>query len=265
MRKLEVNHPQAKEIYEQLHEVYANTTLDEATRITTYEKIQLLEALVLIYEKNETLNDDEIDDLFVKYGPHYKPLFPEHYPMLLENMKEHSNRLKKQGEERKMLNWLFEKDIEKNLEDTVEEFFDVMRKHDIDVFFFRILGFNACRVSIRKRVEKDKDVYDVVLEDEGPYEPHELHESHLREWRDKQEERKAQGYITNQELQFTKSVPERYYEKVEAVMKEVVHLWGRYRTNEVDELSFFVGSGKGRDLHEIQCWYDEKGVHVISS
>lgn len=50
-----------------------------------------MEALILIYENEEVLDDDSIDNLFIDWNKDYRPVLPENYAKLLEEIKKRVN------------------------------------------------------------------------------------------------------------------------------------------------------------------------------
>ncbi|PLS18875.1 hypothetical protein CVD28_00295 [Bacillus sp. M6-12] len=84
---MKIENKQVQEIYERWNGVWHNTEQSMEVRLKAYSILQVIEALTLIYEKNEELHEEEIDDLFIAWGEKIKPLFPENKEKLREQIK----------------------------------------------------------------------------------------------------------------------------------------------------------------------------------
>jgi hypothetical protein len=89
MLHLNIKNKQVDEIYRRWKKIWTNKDLPLESRLKAYSIIQIIEALVVIYEESEVLNEEDIDDLFIKYDKDCRPISPEEYPRLIESLEEH--------------------------------------------------------------------------------------------------------------------------------------------------------------------------------
>lgn len=83
---MNIENEQVQEIYSRWNNVWKRKENDLETRLKAYSMLEMIKALVLIYEANNKLDEDEIDDLFIHWNDKLKPLFPEDKPKLLESI-----------------------------------------------------------------------------------------------------------------------------------------------------------------------------------
>jgi hypothetical protein len=69
----EIKNEQVKEHYEYLNRLFHNQNLEEETRKSAHRRMDLLEALVRIYERDSVISEEDIDDLKISA----RPVFPE--------------------------------------------------------------------------------------------------------------------------------------------------------------------------------------------
>jgi hypothetical protein len=106
MLHVNIKNKQVNEIYRRWKKIWTNKDLPLESRLKAYSILQIIEALVLIYEENEVLNEEDIDDLFIKYGEGCRLVLPEEYPRLLESLGERlqaDKNLKQIAEKKKSL------------------------------------------------------------------------------------------------------------------------------------------------------------------
>lgn len=92
MDTVDVADIQVREIYNRWNDVWENKDLEMSVRLKAYSILNVLEALVFVYENDGILEEEDIDDLFVSWGDGIYPLLPEDTQALFEKLK---NRLDK--------------------------------------------------------------------------------------------------------------------------------------------------------------------------
>lgn len=91
---LDIKNDQVSGIYSRWDKIWRNENIALETRLNAYSIIKVIEATVLIYEYNEELYEEEVDDLFIAWNKDCKPVFPEDYPKLLKSMRNNLKKLK---------------------------------------------------------------------------------------------------------------------------------------------------------------------------
>ncbi|NFA13700.1 hypothetical protein EXM43_12440 [Clostridium botulinum] len=79
---MKIKHTKVNEYYNYLKESFANVNLSEEHRMDIYKKIEIIEALVSLYEQKYEFDDDIIEDLKLKY----RPVFPEELKNIQKNL-----------------------------------------------------------------------------------------------------------------------------------------------------------------------------------
>jgi hypothetical protein len=76
-----------REVFKRWDRIWRNKDNELETRLKAYSILRVIEAAVVIYERQEVLDEDTIDDLFIAWGKGIKPVFPEDMPKILESIK----------------------------------------------------------------------------------------------------------------------------------------------------------------------------------
>lgn len=84
--KLEIKNNQVSKIFKRWNGIWCDQRISIDTRLKAYSVLEIIEALVLIYEHNEILDAEEIDDLFISWNKEYRPLFPENYNQVFNSI-----------------------------------------------------------------------------------------------------------------------------------------------------------------------------------
>lgn len=79
---MKIKHPKVNEYYNYLNESFANVNLSEEHRMDIYKRIEIIEALVSLYEQKYEFDDEIIEDLKLKY----RPVFPEELKNIQKNL-----------------------------------------------------------------------------------------------------------------------------------------------------------------------------------
>ena len=74
---MKIQNKQVEEIFKRWTSIYENENLKLETRLKAFSIMKTIEALVVIYELGEHLDEEVIDDLFIKWNEKFKPLLPE--------------------------------------------------------------------------------------------------------------------------------------------------------------------------------------------
>jgi len=84
---INIQNPTIKELYEYYTKAFNNQNNDINTRIKVKRCMDLIEACVVIYERKEELDEEEIEDLKVRYNEGFRPAFPEDIKRIYEKNK----------------------------------------------------------------------------------------------------------------------------------------------------------------------------------
>ncbi|MCC5439324.1 hypothetical protein AL714_13420 [Clostridium botulinum] len=79
---MKIKHPKVNEYYNYLKESFSNVNLSEEHRMDIYKRIEIIEALVSLYEQEYEFDDEIIEDLKLKY----RPVFPEELKNIQKNL-----------------------------------------------------------------------------------------------------------------------------------------------------------------------------------
>ncbi|RHW56008.1 hypothetical protein DZC34_18940 [Clostridium botulinum] len=79
---MKIKHPKVNEYYNYLKKSFANVNLSEEHRMDIYKRIEIIEALVGLYEQKYEFDDEIIEDLKLKY----RPVFPEELKNFQKNL-----------------------------------------------------------------------------------------------------------------------------------------------------------------------------------
>ncbi|MBZ9635526.1 hypothetical protein [Clostridium sp. FP1] len=77
---IKIKHQKVNEYYQYLRKAFSNTNLSEEQRIYISKKMDIIEALVGLYEYNYEFDDEIMEDLKLKN----RPVFPEELEMFLD-------------------------------------------------------------------------------------------------------------------------------------------------------------------------------------
>jgi hypothetical protein len=89
-----ITNPQVKEIHGRWQSVFDNPELKLDTRLKAFSIVQVIETMTVIYEMNETVDQEDIDDLFIAWNKDYQPILIEDKPKLLENLRKRQESFK---------------------------------------------------------------------------------------------------------------------------------------------------------------------------
>ncbi|NFM82291.1 hypothetical protein FDC20_08020 [Clostridium botulinum] len=79
---MKIKHTKVNEYYNYLKTSFANVNLSEEHRMDIYKRIEIIEALVILYEQEYEFDDEIIEDLKLKY----RPVFPEELKNIQKNL-----------------------------------------------------------------------------------------------------------------------------------------------------------------------------------
>ncbi|HDK7138409.1 TPA: hypothetical protein PTV74_003582 [Clostridium botulinum] len=79
---MKIKHPKVNEYYNYLKDSFANVNLSEEHRMYIYKRIEIIEALVDLYEQKYEFDDETIEDLKLKY----RPVFPKKLKNIQKNL-----------------------------------------------------------------------------------------------------------------------------------------------------------------------------------
>ncbi|NCI35440.1 hypothetical protein EJM73_07130 [Clostridium botulinum] len=79
---MKIKHTKVNEYYNYLKESFSNVNLSEEHRMDIYKRIEIIEALVSLYEQEYEFDDEIIEDLKLKY----RPVFPEELKNIQKNL-----------------------------------------------------------------------------------------------------------------------------------------------------------------------------------
>ncbi|MET3505465.1 hypothetical protein [Halalkalibacter oceani] len=82
-----IENKQVKEIYDRWNRIWGNREADLESRLKSYVIMKHICVLVGIYESNSELDDEQVDELFIKYDEDFKPILPEEIPRLLDSLR----------------------------------------------------------------------------------------------------------------------------------------------------------------------------------
>lgn len=85
---MDIKNEQVKIIYDRWKSIWHNVDKKEMTRLKAFSIIQVIEALVCVYELDEKLDEENIDSLFISWGEGIKPLFPENRGYFFKNIED---------------------------------------------------------------------------------------------------------------------------------------------------------------------------------
>jgi hypothetical protein len=88
-----IKNKQVNEIYERWEKIWMNEENSLEARINAYSILNIINALADIYEWDEDLDEETMDDLFTAYNTNFRPVFPEEIPKVLENFRKQFNEL----------------------------------------------------------------------------------------------------------------------------------------------------------------------------
>lgn len=79
---------QVREIYEGWERIWNSEDSPAPTRFQAYSMMRCMSALIGVYQYDEELDKEEIEDIFIDWGSGgIKPVFPEEYPKLVDKMR----------------------------------------------------------------------------------------------------------------------------------------------------------------------------------
>ncbi|MGG3987191.1 hypothetical protein [Bacillus smithii] len=85
---MEIKNQQVSKIYDGWKEVWEYEKGELDTRLKAYSIMKVIKALVAIYEGDEKLDEEEIEDLFIDWSNNeVRPVLPEELKWILVNKK----------------------------------------------------------------------------------------------------------------------------------------------------------------------------------
>ena len=91
---MEIKNIQVNDIYIRWKAVWESEENSLESRLKAYSILEIIESLVHIYEHDETLDKEDIDDLFIGWNKDFKPLLPEERPEILSMVREQLKKYK---------------------------------------------------------------------------------------------------------------------------------------------------------------------------
>lgn len=84
---MKIDNKQVQKIYNRWDNIWRNDKLALETRLKAFSIMRVIEKLTVIYEYNEELDEEDIDDLFIAWGKRITPLLPEEEKTFIERLK----------------------------------------------------------------------------------------------------------------------------------------------------------------------------------
>lgn len=84
---MKIKNEQVKQIYDQWNDIWRSTNVTLEHRLRAFSVLKVIESLVVAYELQEKIGEEEIDDLFMAWDEKMRPIFPEDRASLLARLK----------------------------------------------------------------------------------------------------------------------------------------------------------------------------------
>jgi hypothetical protein len=84
---MSIKYEQVKEIYLRWEKIWLFEENSLETRLNAYSILNIINALVDIYEWNEDLDEETMGNLFIAWSKDFRPVLPEEIPKVLENFR----------------------------------------------------------------------------------------------------------------------------------------------------------------------------------
>ena len=84
---MEIKNEQVREIYKRWDAIWKSEELTLETRLKAFSILGVVKALVCIYEYDEELDEEDVQDLFISWSKDFKPIMPEERPEFLARLK----------------------------------------------------------------------------------------------------------------------------------------------------------------------------------
>lgn len=93
--ELNIKNKQVREIYRRWKKIWENEKNKLEIRLKAFSIMNVIESIVYVYENNEMLNEEDIDDLYTAWGKGYMPILPEEYSDLKKRIQDQIKELNK--------------------------------------------------------------------------------------------------------------------------------------------------------------------------
>lgn len=84
---MKIENKQIRDIYDRWDSIWRSESTEKSVRLKAFSILRVIESLVAVYEADEKLSQDEVDDLFIAWRvDRHSPIFPEDTPKMIERI-----------------------------------------------------------------------------------------------------------------------------------------------------------------------------------